>query len=247
MDTQKIPLESIRIDGGTQIRVKINTDVVAEYAELIDKLPPVTVFFDGSHYWLADGFHRYHAAGKAGATMIEADVRKGTVEDARWFAAGANQQHGLRRTNKDKLRAIMEALQMRPELSNRAIAEHVGVDDKTVAAARDQVRCGNSAPARQGRDGKTYPAHVEKQSAKPSQDGSKPASAEPPASKEVADGGRSPKPSAKKATNPLDRHPAIKALLKRLYNLSCLRDEQLSALAVREVANQLKKELARVL
>jgi predicted nucleic acid-binding protein len=57
-----IPLESIRIDGGTQIRLEIRTDVVQEYAELIAKLPPITVFFDGSTYWLADGFHRYHAA-----------------------------------------------------------------------------------------------------------------------------------------------------------------------------------------
>ncbi|HSW45688.1 MAG TPA: hypothetical protein VLM89_08960 [Phycisphaerae bacterium] len=35
MDRHKIPLESIRIDGGTQIRVEIRTDVVEEYAERI--------------------------------------------------------------------------------------------------------------------------------------------------------------------------------------------------------------------
>ena len=61
VQTQTLKLNQIRIDGGTQSRVDIDEQVVAEYADLYHQgiqLPPVTVFYDGTDYWLADGFHR---------------------------------------------------------------------------------------------------------------------------------------------------------------------------------------------
>jgi hypothetical protein len=67
---KKINILNIRIDGGTQPRQEINYEVVKDYAELMREgvaFPPVTVFFDGVDYWLADGFHRYHAT-KSNAT-----------------------------------------------------------------------------------------------------------------------------------------------------------------------------------
>ena len=45
------------------------------------KFPPVTVFYDGSDYWLADGFHRRNAAFSAELAQMECDVRQGTRED----------------------------------------------------------------------------------------------------------------------------------------------------------------------
>ena len=56
--------------------------------------------------------------------------------EARWLASGANAVHGLRRSSEDKRRAVKAAIALRSELSNRAIADHVGVDDKTVASVR---------------------------------------------------------------------------------------------------------------
>ena len=56
-----LPMDVIRIDGGTQSRVKIRTDVVDDYAEHMANgavFPPGVAFFDGKEYWLADGFHR---------------------------------------------------------------------------------------------------------------------------------------------------------------------------------------------
>ena len=57
-------LEEIRIDGGTQARAKMNTATVEEYATALKEgviFPPVVVFYDGTDYWLADGFNRYYA------------------------------------------------------------------------------------------------------------------------------------------------------------------------------------------
>jgi hypothetical protein len=44
--------------------------------------PPVVVFGEGGEYWLADGYHRWHAAGIAGLQTIAADVRPGGQREA---------------------------------------------------------------------------------------------------------------------------------------------------------------------
>jgi hypothetical protein len=59
-----IDLSEIRIDGGTRMREKIVEAVYLEYAELMEsgtEFEPMEVYWDGSSYWLADGFHGYWA------------------------------------------------------------------------------------------------------------------------------------------------------------------------------------------
>lgn len=109
----KIPVEQIVVDGGTQSRSRLYDDTVSEYAEdmlLGDVFPPVIVFFDGAQYWLADGFHRVAAAKQAQFTEILAKVNQGNQRDAILFSTGANAEHGLRRTNSDKRRAVIRLL-----------------------------------------------------------------------------------------------------------------------------------------
>jgi hypothetical protein len=148
---QTLALDAIRIDGGTQPRVRIDEETVAAYAERLDALdefPPLVVFFDGADHWLADGFHRWHAHRKAGLTTAEVTVRAGSRRDAVLFSVGANDTHGLRRTTADKQRAI-ETLLQDPEWaawSDNAIAKACAVDHKTVAARR-MALVGNSQDA----------------------------------------------------------------------------------------------------
>ena len=69
MAALKMLVSSIRIDGGTQPRASIDQAIVDDYAEAFrrgDELPAAMVFHDGTSYWLADGFHRYHAARSSG-------------------------------------------------------------------------------------------------------------------------------------------------------------------------------------
>lgn len=136
---ENLRLAQIRIDGETQSRAEINNEVVAEYAEALtegEKFPPVIVFFDGVSYWLADGFHRRHAHEKIGALDIAAEVRDGTQLAARIFSHGANKNHGLRRTNADKKKAVLGMLRDAPEWSDNRIAKHVGVHHSTVGEYR---------------------------------------------------------------------------------------------------------------
>lgn len=110
----QIKLTKIKFDERLQNRVKIDSETVKEYSDAIDagvKLPDVTVFFDGSDYWLADGFHRYHAHNQLGILEIGADVRNGTLREAILFSVGVNAAHGLRRTNADKRKAVETLLQ----------------------------------------------------------------------------------------------------------------------------------------
>src|SRR5574337_168137 len=137
-----IDISRIRIDGGTQSRANLNESVVAEYAEAMTegaKLPAVTVFFDGSEYWLADGFHRYHGHKRIGALKIDAEVHNGTRRDAVLHSVGANAAHGLRRTNEDKRRAVETLLTAAEwsQWSDREIAKQCGVTHPFVAAVRN--------------------------------------------------------------------------------------------------------------
>lgn len=161
---KKLNLNAIRIDGGTQPRERINMEVVGDYAEAIKvgiEFPPVIVFHDGAENWLADGFHRWHAHNDAGKASIAADIRQGSLKDAQLYAASreANGTHGLRRSNADKRLCVLMTLAASPQWSDNRVAEHVGVDHKTVAAHRAAI-LGNSqdAPAVRTveRAGKTY-------------------------------------------------------------------------------------------
>lgn len=111
--SDSLDLKLIRTDGGTQPRAQINQDTVDEYAEDMGNgatFPPVVLFYDGSDYWLADGFHRVAAARKLGLVDIEVDIRPGTRREAVLYSVGANARHGMRRTNEDKRRSVMTLL-----------------------------------------------------------------------------------------------------------------------------------------
>jgi len=170
MERKLIGLDAIRIDGGTQSREKIDEAVVGEYAGLIGdgvSFPAVRVYFDGVSHYLADGFHRYHAHRKAGKGAIEADVEKGTLRDAVLYSLGANHEHGLRRTNADKRKAVQAMLDdfEWQEWSNGEIARRCHVSDFLVSTLR-----GDSAPAVRKfkmADGTIAQKHIPKQADKP--------------------------------------------------------------------------------
>ena len=161
---KKILPEYINLDGGTQPRAQISQEVCGEYAERMragDSFPRIHVYFDGEDYWLADGFHRLQASMRACPGLeMECEVYQGTREDAQWHSYGVNKTHGLRRTNKDKARAVKAALQHPKGVgkSDRQIGEHVGVHFNTVfnyRKALEQAGTIGQSDSRTGRDGRT--------------------------------------------------------------------------------------------
>ena len=83
--------------------------------------------------YLVDGHHRIAATRQMlGIEDIAVEIVDGTFADALWLSWGANRGHGLRRTQKDKRRAIQAAIDYpRWSLeSDRSIARHIGVITK---------------------------------------------------------------------------------------------------------------------
>lgn len=164
--SKSLVLDLIRIDGETQGREAINEDHVVDLQaawEAKAEVPPLVVYFDGAEYWLADGFHRYHAAMRARRTSVPADIRKGTKRDAWLEALRSNQVHGLRRTNADKRKLVTMALNDGElvQWSDNRIAEHIGVTHPFVSGIRKELVTVTSSPAAKtadkpkvGKDGK---------------------------------------------------------------------------------------------
>lgn len=161
MKIVKIRLDKIKVDGDLQVRDKINEDAVREYAEVIregGKMPPVTVFFDGKTYHLADGWHRFFAHKQAAFAEIEAEIHDGTRRDAILFALSANDKHGLRRTNADKRRSVLVLLEdfEWSEWNNTKIAEVCGVSATFVDKIRKETNTPTPATRKVSRDGVEY-------------------------------------------------------------------------------------------
>lgn len=163
---ESISLEKIRVDGGTQSRVSLDTAVVFDYQVLLNdgvKLPPIVVFFDGVEYWIADGFHRLHAHRAANKEEIDCLVKTGTRRDALLYAIGANASHGLRRSTEDKRKAV-ELLLADEEWGQRStewIAQTAKVSWHLANSVREGVQ-GEDAPKTVATaDGKTYTAPMQ--------------------------------------------------------------------------------------
>lgn len=157
-----LALEKINLDNEIQPRARLNLLVVDEYAEAMSEgvvFPPIVVYSDGDDYYLADGYHRYHAARQIGKDSIDADIREGTRRDAILHAVGANTTHGMRRTNEDKRRAVLMLLND-PEWgrrSDREIARQCAVSNRFVSNLRKELSVNDSQMERKAkRKGVTY-------------------------------------------------------------------------------------------
>jgi len=139
---KKIKIDAIRIDGGTQCRLVIDQPTVYSYLESMkegDEFPLMETVFDGSTYWLTDGFHRYHAFKLLGIKEIEVKYKPGTLQDAQIEALKANSKHGKPLTNEDKRNKVEMALKIEgfDKKSNYEIAKICQVSQPFVAAIRD--------------------------------------------------------------------------------------------------------------
>lgn len=138
-----IKISSITLDDAIQPRCQIYDDVVTKYAAAMrqgEKFPPVIVFYNGSKFWLVDGFHRLHAKKAIGELEVLAAISQGNRLDAILHAIGANLESELKLTKAEVDKNIFK-LMCYPEWrrwSDKEIASHCGTNDKHVHDLREQ-------------------------------------------------------------------------------------------------------------
>jgi len=138
----KIKLDSIRIDGGTQMRVVIDQPTVYSYLESMKEgavFPNLETTFDGATHWLTDGFHRYHAYKLLGVKTVEVTATQGSLDDAIIAALFVNGRHGKPLTIEDKRNKVKRCLGIEKykNASNYEIAKICYVSQSFVAGERN--------------------------------------------------------------------------------------------------------------
>jgi hypothetical protein len=103
--------------------------------------PPISVFYDGHNYWVADGHHRCNAAEEIGADEIQAQLYEGSRREAILYAVGANAKQGMTRNPGDVERVVRKLL-LDDEWrywSDREIARQCSVHHSTVSEYRKEI------------------------------------------------------------------------------------------------------------
>lgn len=150
-----IGINDVTISNDFQMRQRLSSSTVDEYAELIadadipwpfDK--PCKVYRVNDELILVDGFHRVAAVVQSGEDQIFALIINGSKTDALKAALSANITHGLRRSNDDKRRAVTIALAdaTLSKWSDRKLAELCGVSDMFVGKQRGELQTVCSSP-----------------------------------------------------------------------------------------------------
>lgn len=169
MPKREIDITKIRWDA-TDLQARdgeLDPATIAHYADRInegeaDNFPPIVLFYDGEHYWPADGWYRGRAFEKAGFGTITADIRDGTREDAWEYAhTEANHSHGKPFNRADLRKKVTAYIRRHLDYADNLIAEKCHVSFALVKSLRaklpDEVRA-REHEMRTGRDGKSYPA-----------------------------------------------------------------------------------------
>ena len=134
-------LSQLTIDEKYQSRVKTDPDTIEEYAELMRDgadFKAVDIFDTGSERILVHGFHRAPAFQQSKG-IVPCIVHTGTVDDALWFALGANHDNPKQMTSEDKKSAATKALINFTEQSDAVIAKQIGCCKQFVNKLRNEL------------------------------------------------------------------------------------------------------------
>jgi len=157
---QILSLDLLVLDSDTQARVSISDDTVDSYAEVVEEsnewpFPAIDVFFDGSKYYIADGFHRYLTAQRLKRSSIPCLVHKGTAKEAKIFGMTANDQHGLRMSREDKRSCVQWLIKHFPNMPQLEICKKSGTPRRTVQRIVAESRDGGTKKAATASPGKS--------------------------------------------------------------------------------------------
>ena len=160
---EKIAIDGLTIDPGIQLRARgVDSATVQGYVEALSsgaEFPPVMAFSENGNLWLADGFHRIAASRFCGLAEIDAEIQKGTRQDAKIHAALANVEHGKPMSQAQKREAGQRLLEL-TDWSNAEIARRLAVSEGSIRNWRASSQIYEDRPRTVTRNGKTYQMDV---------------------------------------------------------------------------------------
>lgn len=135
-----------KIEVCVQTRYRVDHSVVDEYASDMKAgavFPAIIVFAEkgSERIILGDGEHRLLATQLNGKKTINCEVRVGDKAKALRYSLGANDKHGLRRTQADKRKAVLMAMN-EPEYEDwslRALSELCHVSHELVRQIKQEI------------------------------------------------------------------------------------------------------------
>jgi hypothetical protein len=136
-----LPLARITADRAILCRAQVDPNTIREYRALLTqgvRPPRLIVFEDGSENWLVEGFYWREAMEEAGWLTAPCLVYPGSREHAVVSAAQANFDPTLKRTQKDKRKAVHAVLTQLPNWTDREIGRWCKVSGALVAACRKE-------------------------------------------------------------------------------------------------------------
>lgn len=130
-----LKLAGITVDPSVQPRKGLNEAHVADLElsyrrKKAVKRPVVWQF--GDAYKLSQGFHRVEAAGRAGLTEMEFEIRSGTEVDWQTDALTSNKNNALKLNNDEKRDTVNRLIVLHPEWTQDQIADEFGVTQQFV-------------------------------------------------------------------------------------------------------------------
>ena len=131
--SKSVTISKLIVDPAIQIRESSHEPTIQRYMESFENLPPIDVFDTPKGMFVADGFQRVAAAMRLGLSTIEANVHKGSYEEAAEFAAVANTRSGDPLTAEERNAAIRRLRGLHPEWAHAKIAEVMSTSQRTVA------------------------------------------------------------------------------------------------------------------
>jgi hypothetical protein len=154
-----IAIKDLDLTAGTQLRAGLDKAAVADYAEGYREfgaahLGSITIYHVPGlkqPYVPVDGFHRISAAREVWPRDAELPcicVGSGSLREAILRAAGVNAEHGVRRTDADKRRAVLQVLSDAEWVnwSDNKIAKICNVGNRLVGVLRRELVAAANAP-----------------------------------------------------------------------------------------------------
>lgn len=127
-------IEEIRVINDFNVRAnQLNQGKIAEYADIYERLPHVSVFEVDGELYLVDGWHRMEAARRLKKESITCTlIGKGSLVEAQDEADKANLTHGVMLTAEQRKEIAKRFLSRHNDWTAREVAKVMGVHNSTI-------------------------------------------------------------------------------------------------------------------